>query len=420
MKIKLYRLGNYLSNEDNKKREADDFINDINSSLFDDDIQLDEKVKESDIDLDVVFVETGGAEILFLKIFNELKDNILLLTHQKNNSLPACLEIKTYIVDNNKKPYFVFAPKEDICVRQIVSFVSTFSAKREMDGANLGVLGKPSDWLIASHVDYKKVKDIFNFNLIDIPYEEVKEEIDLHKIDRVPHRRELENKWKGKKEDLLLSFEIYCAIKRIINKYNLKGLTIRCFELLKDYSSTACLALGLLNDEGIVATCEGDIPTLLTMFLIKHINNTSSFQVNLSKMNFDNNNYECLFAHCTCPLNMLANYNLTTHFESLLGVAIQGELSLIDCSIIKINPALDSFFAIPGEIIRNGKESDACRTQVVVRIEEEYVADIFNYEKANHLVIAYGNILYQFYELFDSYYSKYQKTLQMKANEDKH
>ena len=37
----------------------------------------------------------------------------------------------------------------------------------------LGVIGKPSDWLIASNVDYKNVKDKFNIDLINIDINEL-------------------------------------------------------------------------------------------------------------------------------------------------------------------------------------------------------------------------------------------------------
>jgi len=39
------------------------------------------------------------------------------------------------------------------------------------DKLRLGVVGKPSDWLIASHVDYEDVLRIMNIELIDIPIE---------------------------------------------------------------------------------------------------------------------------------------------------------------------------------------------------------------------------------------------------------
>ena len=37
----------------------------------------------------------------------------------------------------------------------------------------LGVIGKPSDWLISSDVDYKRVKETFDIELIDIDIKEL-------------------------------------------------------------------------------------------------------------------------------------------------------------------------------------------------------------------------------------------------------
>ena len=37
----------------------------------------------------------------------------------------------------------------------------------------LGVIGKPSDWLIASQVNYQNVKDLFDIELIDIDINEL-------------------------------------------------------------------------------------------------------------------------------------------------------------------------------------------------------------------------------------------------------
>lgn len=407
MKVKLIRLGNYLANDVEKKEAADNFISDINSSLLNEDIELDENADSKELGVVAVFVESGGAEQKFIKLFDQLEDYILLLTHQKNNSLPAAFEIKTYILDHGKRTNVVLGANEEEIASLISMLLSTNIAKKAMDNANLGVIGHPSDWLIASQVDYSEVKERFNFNLIDIPYEELKNEIALHQIDTIPHFHQLENKWKGKHEDLIGAFEIYSAIKRLISKYDLQGLTIRCFDLLSDFSNTACLALALLNEEGIVSTCEGDIPTLITMFIVHHLNQSSSFQANVSKIDLEQKSI--LVAHCTVPMNMLSKYELDTHFESGLGVAVKGELSLSECSLIKISPKLDSFYAAYGEIKSNPNLSECCRTQIVIKLEDEDLYELIKTNKANHVVIAYGNIIYQFYDLFQAYMYEYEQ-----------
>ena len=130
----------------------------------------------------------------------------------------------------------------------------------------LGVVGKPSDWLIASQVDYDDVLKRMNCQLVDIPIDEM---LSLGEVD--PGMKGAE--------------AIYERLKELVQKYDLQGVTLRCFDLLKTVKNTGCIALSKLNDEGIPAACEGDIPTLLTMVLCKRLTGEYCFQVNQSYFN---------------------------------------------------------------------------------------------------------------------------------------
>lgn len=54
------------------------------------------------------------------------------------------------------------------------------------------------------------------------------------------------------------SLEIYGALKRICQKYQLAGVTVRCFDLLGPVKSTGVLPWQFLNAEGVYGGCEGD------------------------------------------------------------------------------------------------------------------------------------------------------------------
>ena len=161
----------------------------------------------------------------------------------------------------------------------------------------LGVVGKPSDWLIASNVDYKDVLETMNLELVDVPIEEM---TSLGEVD----------------PGMAGAEAVYQRLKEIVIKYNLQGVTLRCFDLLSTVKNTGCIALSKLNDEGIPAACEGDIPTLLTMMVCKRLTGELCFQVNPARINPDG---EMLFAHCTLPLKMTEKHEYTTHFESGIG-----------------------------------------------------------------------------------------------------
>ena len=100
MKINIIRLSNSLDPKASFKKDGDAFIEEINNELFDKDFELVEN-DESAL-FNVIFIETGGSEQHFLKIERELPRPIILLSDCLNNSLPACLEIKSFLANNNE------------------------------------------------------------------------------------------------------------------------------------------------------------------------------------------------------------------------------------------------------------------------------------------------------------------------------
>ena len=388
MKINVIRLRSALHDQNKEMiKENDAFIDELNNELMNDDILLVEN--EKDATFSIVFVESGGSESEFLKIFDTLDDPIIILSNGKNNSLPAALEIKTYI-NTHKKTCLLLIGEEESLAKGIRNASSVFGAMEGLNGANLGVIGTPSDWLIASKVDYELAKEKYGVNLIDIPMLELDIEVKKKIIEDVPHLDQLQKKFKNK-EVLNGALYFYSALKRIIKRYNLSGFTLRCFDLLTEYKNTACLAFGLLNEEGIVAACEGDVPSLLTMFFIKVISGMPSFQSNPSKIDFEQNSV--LFAHCTLPLNMVSKYSLTTHFESGLGIGIKGEMPLGKISVMKLAPSLksDESVGFSATIKKNLSLPNYCRTQIEVEVDDSGIYSILRENFGNHMIITYAD-----------------------------
>ena len=404
MKVNVIRLRSQLHDQNKQMiKENDSFIDELNVELMNDDIILEKNV--NDASYSIVFVESGGSESEFVKIFDKLVDPIILLSNGKNNSLPASLEIKTYINQHNKTSLLLTGDEEQIA-EGIRNASSVFGAINSIEGANLGVIGKPSDWLIASQVDYQVVKEKYGINLIDIPMLELEIEVKKQIIDDVPHLEQFQKKFKNK-EVLNGALYFYSALKRIVKRYNLSGFTLRCFDLLESYKNTACLAFGILNEEGIIAACEGDVPSLLTMFFVYTLSGMPSFQSNPSSLNFKENTI--LFAHCTLPLNMVQKYSLTTHFESGLGIGIKGEMPLGKISVLKLAPSLKSedSVAYSANIKKNLSLPNYCRTQIEVEPEEGGMFSIFKDNFGNHMIITYADCVGSFLTLINLYDSRY-------------
>ena len=162
------------------------------------------------------------------------------------------------------------------------------------------------------------------------------------------------------------------------------------------------MALAKLNSEGIVAGCEGDIPTLLTMTITRAVTSISGFQCNPSRI--DTESGELLFAHCTIPFNMVERYELDTHYESGIGVGIRGYMKEGPVTIFKVAGDLSRCFIAEGELVRNEKKADLCRTQQVIQLADKQQALYFlNEPIGNHHVVMPG---YQHEVLKELIYNK--------------
>ena len=401
MKLNLVPLYSFL-HKSNKKVINDDllFIDEINNFLADEDLLIMENAK--DALFDVILIGSGGTESLFLKRLEDFKEPLVILSTSRNNSLPAALEIKTYL-ENKNKLCFLLSGEENHIASMLKHIATIISAYHSLKDNNLGVIGGASSWLISSPIEPKVIYQNYKMNVVKIKMNELYDlidEIEGEMLDQkeIPHSNELINKYQDK-EVIHQALVIYVALKRLVKKYDLKGLTIRCFDLLKKYNNTACLALALLNEEGITAGCEGDIFALLTMHVVNALTGRSSFMANPSKFNYEDNSL--LLAHCTVPLNMTSSYSLTTHFESGLGIGVRGEMPEGRVTICKIAPdyTLENCVCLPANIKDNPNLEGYCRTQISVALNEDGLLELLKASFGNHLIVSYGEVYQDFFPL---------------------
>ena len=317
-------------------------------------------------DLSVIYVRTGGTEGLFQEIYGRLEGPVLLLTSGKSNSLAASMEILSYLNQQGRSGEIIHGSIEYIAER-IGVLAKVAQARKKLQGARVGVIGRPSDWLISSVADPAALSSMFGIELVDIPISELVEE-----YASVPDSSPLsfvESLPEGLRKYGEGSCRIYLALQVLIERYSLSGLTLRCFDLLDAVSNTGCLALAMLNAEGIPAGCEGDVPALVSMMVGNALTGVSGFQANPSRI--DSETGEMLFAHCTIPLNMVSSFTFNTHFESGIGIAISGHMPEGDVTIFKLSGDLTHSFCCEAELLRSQSEAGLCRTQVVLKIKEQ-------------------------------------------------
>ena len=365
MKIAVYTLTSELHDERAVEAGTHEFLEGLGIEYV---FRGSDYADYGSLPLSLIYVRTGGTEGIFLRLLPTLLEKsrqpFYLLTSGKSNSLAASMEILSYLRQKGIQGEILHGSNAYITGR-IATLGRVAEARQQLAGKKLGVIGKPSDWLISSGTDYGVVRERLGIELVDISMQELLDAID--------------------------DCAIYEGLKKVICAHQLNGFTLRCFDLLTALKSTGCLALAKLNSEGYVAGCEGDVPAMLSMMIARSLTGVSGFQANPARINPDTG--ELLFAHCTIPLDMVERYELDTHFESGIGVGVRGYMKEGPVTLFKVSGDLKRSFVAEGMLVGSTEEPDLCRTQQVIQLSDASQASYFLTNPiGNHHIVIPGHI----------------------------
>ena len=348
--------------------------------------------------LDLIYVRTGGAEGIFKALLPEMLargiDRYYLLTSGKSNSLAASLEILSYLRRQGLHGEVIHGNDAYVTGR-IHTLERVQEARARLKGMRIGVIGQPSDWLIASQADPIALLDKFGVRMVEVPMEELLVEIGKAQGEPAPAEQEMAQKVRDAYPGAV---KIYNALRSLVGKYELDAFTLRCFDLLTTVGNTGCLALACFNSEGIPASCEGDVPALISMIIANVLTGVSGFQANPARI--DVSTGKMLFAHCTIPFNMVEDWQFDTHFESGIGVGIHGVFPAGPVTVFKVSGDLKRHFVAEGELLGNQYEDNLCRTQVNIRLNPADTRYFLTDPIGNHHIIIPGRCKALLEELF--------------------
>lgn len=355
-------------------------------------------------DFKIVFIATGGVERLVVQHFELLPRPTILLADGMQNSLAAALEISSWLRGRGMKSEILHGELSFI-VQRIHTLHNNFRAQRSLFGKRIGVIGTPSSWLVASNVDYLLAKRRWGVEYTDIPLERVYEyfkqitEEEVGASCAAVASQALACR-EATPEDLIKAMRLYRAIRKVCEEEKLDALTLSCFKLIEQLDTTGCLALSLLNDDGIMAGCEGDLQAIFTLLAIQSLTGKEGFMANPSTVNTRTN--ELILAHCTVGLKQAERYIIRNHFETEKGIGIQGLLPTGDVTIVKCGgECLDDYYLSTGTLSENTNYINMCRTQVRIRMNTPAEYFLKN-PLGNHHILIQGNHEYELNELFQA------------------
>ena len=361
--------------------------------------------------LSLLYVRTGGTEGIFKQHFatwRQLTRKFYLLTSGKSNSLAASTEILSFLRQQGADGEILHGPSDEVAKR-IVLLAKVEQARKSLRAVKLGIIGKPSDWLISSRYDAGVLESRLGIQLKEIDISELIGEVKRTEAsvfagqpsafaEQPSELSEVHATNPSVVQALPGALRIYHALRKLLEDNHLQGFTLRCFDLLGTVHNTGCMALARLNSEGYVAGCEGDVPAMISMMVARALTGVSGFQANPARINPQAG--EMLFAHCTIPFDMVRSYELDTHFESGIGVGIRGYMNEGPVTIFKLAGDLSRMFVAEGMLVENRAEAGLCRTQQVIRLADaEQTRYFLTNPIGNHHIIIPGHQAAALHEL---------------------
>ncbi|MBU1050712.1 hypothetical protein KKG90_11890 [Candidatus Bipolaricaulota bacterium] len=355
------------------------------------DFEIAEVKKPSGECLTVILVLTGGVEREVLKTVAQLAPPSILLAHPGHNSLPASLEILARIRRDGGEGRILFGDAASIVPELQLELVLA-SAWKRLRFSRIGLIGEPSEWLVASDVDSAFLRGRLAVDLITVDIKELMDHIRSATVSRkelATFAREAEAIMGPNPEQIREAVTVYQGLRALVDEYRLSACSVRCFDLVTDMHTTGCYALSRLNDEGIPAGCEGDLQTLFSLYIASLLSGQVAFMGNIASV--DTEKQIVGMAHCMCPLSMAMHYTVYTHFESDLGIGISGTFPEGAYTMFRLGgERLDHLFVREGTLENSEFRNDLCRTQLRLKMEEP-IDELLHSPLGNHHILMPGH-----------------------------
>ena len=352
-----------------------------------------------------VLVGTGGTEAEILRLHAHRQadapgDPLLLVTHPAHNSLPAALEAMARLRQDGARGRIVHLPGPDdaAAVARVSAALDDLWTYRRLHRSRIGVVGAPSDWLVASVPGAEDVRRTWGPETVAVDLEGV---LDAVRADGTADDRAralgtsfAEGATARREPDAVAMRQATCAfaaLQDLSTSLGLDAITVRCFDLVIRHGASGCLALAELNDRGTVAACEGDIASAVAMLWVKERLGTTTWMAN--PVHADADSGLLRLAHCTVPRSLVTGFELRSHFESGKGVAVAGQLRPGPVTLVRLGGrALEHAFLAEGQAVPAEHREDLCRTQVDVTLAPVHVGELLARPLGNHLILVPGHV----------------------------
>lgn len=172
-------------------------------------------------------------------------------------------------------------PNDSETALQVKTYARAMAVKKELSHARLGLIGGRTISAYPTTADPNQIKRVFG-----VEVDHIDQLVLLEKARRVPDEavdaliaqaKQRYGSVEVEHDMLRRSLSVYVALKEIIEEYDLQMLSVKCIGEFMDCYCSCCLALSMLNDEGVVCGCQCNLNALISSFIMQRLSGQACF-----------------------------------------------------------------------------------------------------------------------------------------------
>ncbi len=178
------------------------------------------------------------------------------------------------------------------------------------------------------------------------------------------------------------SAALYLAARKLMDGYGCNALSVGCcespfLELEAKHETTPCLALTLLNDQGLLISCQGDLSALLTVMVLTYLARKAVFMGNLGVPDREKSLLSVSHSAPGLRLNGLGAPRLPYSLHSF-GVMDWGTAVYVDMTTLKgevmtiarFDPLVRKLLVTKGELVESFPVERFCKQMIHVQVPD--------------------------------------------------
>ena len=289
-------------------------------------------------------------------------------------------------------------PDNEKLIESVLDYIIASRAKKLLRRSRIGLVGYMSMSMYSSTFDHLLMRTKIGPEIVHIDTYTLLENGKRISPEKLQEAKQiiLNTTNKGDYSQSLLEKTscLYASIRKVLEDYQLDGINIKCqYELSKLYGCIPCVPLSILTDEGYICACEGDIPTQITMFILKLLSNEIPTYGDL--LDFQENNVylsSCGFApfslsnsKCDKKINMSC-------FEGFNGLVSSTVLKPGKVTIARLSEKIGNYELIYsiGEALESQLRQNIMPA-VSINFDQNITSSLYRLA-SQHFALIYGNI----------------------------